>query len=413
MNVVVVGGTGKIGAAVAWDLVREDAVETVGLVGRDPRRLEEVRRWLASPKVRLHRADVARDDLRSILAGYDVAALALPDRRTSYRVVEQGIRAGIHLVDMLEEYHRRPDLHETEGLELPPGMALPEYGEWLHEEARRNGVTFLDGMGFAPGLSNITVGEGIRKLDRAEAGVARVGGIPEKKAAARHPLRYIVTWSFDHVLREYMVRVPIRLDGRVVEVDALTGRERFRFQACGVDEELECAVTPGMPSFIHTRPELRSFAEKTIRWPGHYDAIQTLKECGLLALEPVDVDGMAVVPRKVLSAVLTPRLLPGPGEGDVCVMWNTVEGTKGGRRARVDYYLWDEADRETGISSMARVTGFSAAIGARMLAEGKIPGPGIVAPEDAFAGAVCREFLDALAQRGIIVEERITIEEGP
>lgn len=177
-----------------------------------------------------------------------------------------------------------------------------------------------------------------------------------------------------------MVRVPIRLDGRVVEVDALTGRERFRFQACGVDEELECAVTPGMPSFIHTRPELRSFAEKTIRWPGHYDAIQTLKECGLLALEPVDVDGRAVVPRKVLSAVLTPRLLPGPGEGDVCVMWNTVEGTKGGRRARVDYYLWDEADRETGISSMARVTGFSAAIGARMLAEGRSPGRGSSPP---------------------------------
>lgn len=407
------GGTGKIGSAVAWDLVREDAVEAVGLVGRSPSRLEEVRQWLGTPEVRLHRADVARDDLTPILDGYDVAVLALPDRRTSYRVVEQGIRAGIQLVDMLEEYHRRPDLHETEGLELPPGMGLAEYGEWLHDEARNNGVTFLDGMGFAPGLSNITVGEGIRKLDRAESAVARVGGIPEKSAAARHPLRYMVTWAFDHVLREYMVRVPTRADGQFVEVDALTGREQFRFQAFGVDEELECAVTPGMPSFLYTRPELRSFAEKTIRWPGHYDAIQTLKECGLLDLEPVVVDERPVVPRKVLSAVLTPRLLPAPGERDVCVMWNTVEGAKGGRRARVDHYLWDEADQENGISSMARVTGFSAAIGARMLGERKVHGPGIVAPEDAFAGAVYQEFLDALAGRGIIVGERITIEEGP
>ncbi len=405
MKILVVGGTGKIGSAVAWDLVREDAVEAVGLVGRSALRLEEVRRWVGSPKVHLHRADVARDDLTPILVGYDVAVLALPDRRTSYRVVEQGIRAGIHLVDMLEEYHRRPDLHETEGLELPPGVSPAEYGEWLHDEARNNGVTFLDGMGFAPGLSNITVGEGIRKLDRAESAVARVGGIPEKEVALHHPLRYMVTWAFDHVLREYVIRLPVIRDGRVVEVDALTGRERFRFREFGVDEELECAVTPGMPSFIYTRTGLRSFAEKTIRWPGHYDAIQTLKECGLLNLEPVEVDGRPVIPREVLCAVLTPRLLPGPGEGDVCVMWNTVEGMKGGRPARVDYYLWDEADREHGISSMARVTGFSAAVGARMLGEGKVSRPGIVAPEDAFAGDPYREFISELAKRGILVRE--------
>lgn len=55
-------------------------------------------------------------------------------------------------------------------------MTAEEYGEWLHEQALRNEVTFLDGIGFAPGISNITVGEGIRKLDRARSAVARVGG---------------------------------------------------------------------------------------------------------------------------------------------------------------------------------------------------------------------------------------------
>ncbi len=34
MKVLIFGGTGKIGSAVAWDLVRESTVEEVGLIGR-------------------------------------------------------------------------------------------------------------------------------------------------------------------------------------------------------------------------------------------------------------------------------------------------------------------------------------------------------------------------------------------
>jgi len=86
---------------------------------------------------------------------------------------------------ILEEYHRRPDPHETEGLEVPAGMSQDGYGESLHSRALDSGVTLLDGMGFAPGLSNITLGEGIRKVD-ANRAVARVGGIPCPAAAARH-----------------------------------------------------------------------------------------------------------------------------------------------------------------------------------------------------------------------------------
>ncbi|MBC7169372.1 saccharopine dehydrogenase NADP-binding domain-containing protein [Candidatus Bipolaricaulota bacterium] len=405
MKILVLGGTGKIGAAVAWDLAREDGVGAVGLVARSAEALRRTERWIGSEKIVLHPGDVTGPDLEGVLGGYEVVVIALPDRRTSYRAAHQAIAQGVHVVDMLEEYHRRPDPYETEGLELPPGMTAAEYGEWLHEQALRNEVTFLDGIGFAPGISNITVGEGIRKLDQAVSAVARVGGIPDKAAAARHPLRYMVTWAFDHVLREYMIKVQVKKDGQVVEVDALTDRETFPFRQFGVDEVLECAITPGMPSFIYTRPELRDFAEKTIRWPGHYAAVDVLRECGLLDLKPVQIDGVEVVPREVLARVLSPRLRPGPEEGDVCVMWNTVLGTKAGRPARVDYYLWDTADPRTGISAMARVTGFAAAIGARFVGEGKIRTRGIVAPEDAIGGDLYPEFIAELARRGIAVRE--------
>jgi len=410
MKILVFGGSGKIGAAVAWDLVKADDVDTVGLIGRKRVALDKTKSWIANPKLKSHILDI--DDtqtLRSLMKEYDVGVIALPDRRTSYHVAETAIEAGLNIVDMLEEYHRRPDPYEIEGLRLPDGMSVDDYGEWLHQKAVERGVTFFDGAGFAPGLSNITVGEGIRKLDEAEIAIARVGGIPSKASAGRHPLKYMITWAFEHVLREYVIRVKVIKNGKVVEVDAAGDLEAFKFSEFGKDEELECAITPGMPSFIFTRPNLKEFAEKTVRWPGHWQGIKALKECGMLDLQPVEIRGSKIAPREFLLAVIEPRLRPLPGDTDVCVMWNTVVGTKNGKRTQINYYLWDEPDTKNGISSMARVTGFSSAIVALFIGRGLITNKGIVAPEDGIMGEQYKTFMDELDKRGIRISERIEI----
>jgi saccharopine dehydrogenase-like NADP-dependent oxidoreductase len=408
MKILVFGGSGKMGAAVAWDLVQQDDVEVVGLVGRHMQTLEGTRDWIGSHKIVPHELDIHDvEAVANLMKDYDVGVSTLPDRATSYRVVDTAVKNGLHFVDMLEEYHRRPDAYETEGLQLPEGMTLNEYGDFLHETAIKNGVTFLDGIGFAPGVSNIMIGHAIRLLDTAEVAIGRVGGIPSKAAAAHHPLRYMITWAFDHVLREYMVKLNVIKNGEVVEVNAATELERFQFKQFGVDEPLECAITPGMPSFIYTRPELKEFAEKTVRWPGHWEGVFTLKECGLLDLDPVQVGDVKVVPREVLLALIEPRLQPREGDTDVCVMMNSVTGTKDGAPTEIYSYLWDEADTENGISSMARVTGFSAAIGAAFIGRGMIDEKGIVPPEDCFKGEVYVRFLEELAKRDIHVLEEV------
>jgi len=408
MKIAVFGGTGRMGAAVAFDLVRQNDVHTVSLVGRRADALEKTRKWLASPKIVLHTLDVSnRADTMALMKQYDVCVSALPDRFASYHAMHSAIEAGVHFVDMLEEYHRRPDRYELERLELPAGTDLDTYGDWLHETAKAKGITVLDGIGFAPGLSNITVGQGIRLLDKADSAIARVGGIPSKEAAARHPLSYMVTWSFSHVLREYVVKLFVRKGGKVVEVDALTDRESFTFDRLGHDDPMECAVTPGMPSFIFTRPELRDFAEKTVRWPGHFGAVDTLKSCGLLDLKPVEVGGATVAPRAVLLALLEPRLRAQKGESDVCVMYNTIHGMKGGKRTEITYHMWEGADPVSGISGMGRVTAFPAAIGAVFIGRGIIQARGLVPPEDAIFGEGYRLFLAELAKRKIVIEERV------
>ncbi len=411
MKVLVFGGSGKIGSAVAWDLAKDKDIKAIGITGRRKQALDQTKAWIGSDKIIPHVLDVEdKKSTSKLMKEYDVGAIALPDRRTSYKIVHYAVEAGLHIVDMLEEYHRRPDAYETEGLELPAGMMLNEYGDWLHETAIANGVTFVDGMGFAPGLSNVTVGEAIRKMDIAETAIARVGGIPSKQSSQRHPLKYMITWAFEHVLREYMIKLNVIKDGKVMEVPAIGDREKFRFTKFGKDEELVCAVTPGMPSFIFTRPGLREFAEKTIRWPGHWEAIDTLKECGLLDLEPHDFKGMKIVPREFLLSLITPRLRAKEGDTDVCVMYNTVTGVKDGKRMTIEYFMWDEADVAHGISSMMRVTGFPVAISVKLLLEGAITEKGIVPPEDCIKGAVYQRFMDELNKRNIKILEEITIQ---
>ena len=234
MKVLVFGGGGKMGSTVAFDLLKDNDVTVVGLADRSHGALENAKTWLKSPKVVTHQVDVSRkDELAALMKLYDVGINTLPDRRASYLVVDAAVRNGFNFVDILEEYHRRPDAYEVEGLVLPQGMTLNEYGDWIHETAVKNHVTFMDGIGFAPGMSNVTCGEGIRKLDTAVSCIARVGGIPAKDAAARHPLRYMITWAFSHVLREYVIKVNVLQDGKLTEVDASSGREQFEFDRAG------------------------------------------------------------------------------------------------------------------------------------------------------------------------------------
>jgi lysine 6-dehydrogenase len=58
MNVLIFGGSGKIGAAVAWDLVKEEDVESVGIIGRREDALEKTVAWIASPKVKPYVLDI-------------------------------------------------------------------------------------------------------------------------------------------------------------------------------------------------------------------------------------------------------------------------------------------------------------------------------------------------------------------
>jgi lysine 6-dehydrogenase len=408
MKVLAIGAAGKMGKAVVSYFANDPEVETIGLLDTQENALLSLTKGDQSGKFQVHPLDISRtDELKAVMKGYDVGVVTLPNRKLSYQVMEAAIEARLDLVDILEEYHRRPDTYQTEGFTIPHGFKdSAEYGEKLHERALQNDVLILDGMGFAPGLSNITTAHGIDLLDYAEKAVARVGGIPNIECCAKHPLRYMTTWSLEHVLREYSIKTQILKDGKYTEVHALYDEETFQFDEFGLEEKLECAVTPGMPSFIYTHPELQYFAEKTVRWPGHYQGVRTLIECGLFDENPVEFEGAKISPRKFLLSIINPLLIPQEGEGDVCVMYNTVTGRKDNIPHRVEYFMWEKPDLE--FSAMARVTSFPAAIGAKLIALGKTDLKGVRAPEECIYGDNYRWFLEELQDKNITIKEKLS-----
>jgi len=61
MKVLVFGGSGKMGSAVAWDLAKNSKVGEVGIIGITGRRentLEKTKKWIGSDKIVLHTLDI-------------------------------------------------------------------------------------------------------------------------------------------------------------------------------------------------------------------------------------------------------------------------------------------------------------------------------------------------------------------
>ena len=398
-----------MGSVIAWDLCKYGDVESVGLADNYSPSLERAAAWIKDKRVTTHLlGGNFRDELAALMKSYDVGIGALPATKETNQLIEMAIEVGMNFVDIYGEYYRRPNESYLDGFNIPPDITGEAYGEMLHQQALDKDITILCCMGFAPGLSNMTLGHGIAQMDKAHTAIARVGGIPDIEVADKYPMKYMVTWCWDQAIDSAMDKTRILKDGTFQYVDAMSEYERFCFKAFGKDLELEAFITPGMESFLFTRPELESCYEKTIRWPGYKDSMSFLKSCGFFDMKSIRFNDRNVVPREVAARIMEPELAPKNGDMDVSIMWNTVTGEKDGTFSQIDYYMWVDSDSEQNISSMARATGFPASISAVLMGRGNSMPRGIVSPEEAFDRALYTSMIDELETKGVVIKESAT-----
>ncbi len=374
-----------MGRVVAQDLVESEEFEVVVAADANAQSLRACRSRVQSPKLDTVRVDASDESaVADLMKGFDVSAVCLPNR-LSLGAVRAAVRSGTHAVDLV-------------GIE-------PEKRLALDSAAKEAGVLVVPGLGVAPGLSNVLVGRAVSDLDATESAVIKVGGLPLNPEP---PLHYRIVFCFDSLIEACKRKVRILKDGKLTEVEPLSGRETVEFpEPVG---ECECFFTDGLSTLLHTFKDsgMDFLAEKTVRYPGWCEKMGFLRDIGLFGDEPVQVGDCRVRPAEFLSRLLDPQLRLREGEKDVTVMRVEVTGLRNEEKVKITYDMVDHYDEEHAVTSMARTTAYPCTSALRMIARGDLDIRGVIPPESLFTKALFGKLLADLRERGVVVHERET-----
>ena len=268
----------------------------------------------------------------------------------------------------------------------------------LDAAARAAGVAIVPDCGLSPGLAGILGYWLTTRLAKTASLRLRVGGLPLQP---RPPMNYKIVFSVEGLINEYIEPAVVIRGGKLDTVPSLTELETLTFpEPFG---ELEAFQTSGgtstLPQTLAGRvPELDY---KTIRYKGHCAQFRLLRELGLTDDRPLAIPGGEVSPRQMLANRLKNALeMPGP---DAVLVLVVAEGwDAAGEPQRLAVRIIDRHDDATGLSAMMRMTGFPAAIIARMLASGTLDAVGACCQELIVPG---QDMAAELRRRGIDLVE--------
>lgn len=371
-------GAGRIGYAVVYDLLRNPSVTQVTIVDANQNRLDQLTKALQDQRLAAVRADISDyEELNYLMAGCDVM-ISCATYKFNYELAKEAIEAGIHFCDLggNEDVVRKQFL--------------------LDEMAREKGVAIIPDCGLAPGLVSILAAHACNSLDDFSEIRLRVGGLPVEP---KPPLNYSLFSSVEGLINEYVEDATVIRNGRLLRVPSLHDPEEIEFAA--PFGKLEAFNTSGgvstLPATFGDRVTHLDF--KTIRYPGHCQMVQMIKDLGLMDTRPLKLGPQQVRPRAILATLLEQKLTK--DEPDVVLVRVSVKGNKDGQATEILWELIDYMDEQTGLSAMMRTSGFPVSIIAQMLANGAIKARGTLAQETSIPTAL---FLDEMTDRGIRIQ---------
>ncbi|MHA1617380.1 MAG: saccharopine dehydrogenase C-terminal domain-containing protein [Candidatus Njordarchaeales archaeon] len=366
-------GCGNIGSVIARDLIKSSPSYRVTIVDLSEEKVKRVARDIRDERLDYMIGDATNPDtLKDFSRGIDVIINALPGS-IGYKVMKNAISIGVNLVDV---------------------SYMPENPLSLDQVAKERNITIIPDAGFAPGISNILIGYASLLFDKLSLVRIYVGGLPQEKIP---PLNYCLTWSAEDLIEEYTRPARIIKNGKIVEVEALSGLEKISMGEVG---ELEAFYTDGLRTLLYTI-KAENMEEKTLRYPGHVDKILLMKQLGLFDDEELNIDGQRIIIKRFTARLLEQRFACKDVK-DLVILRVLVRGTREGKELEKVFELIDYYDDKTGITAMGRTTGFTASIIAQLLAQGIIREKGVIPPE--YLGRnmdVFQLIISELSKRGI------------
>ena len=373
-------GAGLQGSACAYDLLQNPDVTSVRLTDLEVDHIADFLAPYSGTRLIPTRLDVRdRGAMLALMRESDAVMSALP-YYFNFDAAKLAVEAGVHFCD------------------LGGNTEIVFQQKQLAERAAAKNITIVPDCGLAPGMVNIIAEHGIKQLDRVKAVRIYVGGLPRNPEP---PLNYQIVYSLEGVLDYYTTLSWVLRDGKRTQVKALSERERVEFPLpVGA---LEAFHTAGGLSTMAFRYEgkIPSMEYKTLRYPGHAQLMEAIRELGMLDTNPVEVEGHKVIPRDVFIAVVSPRLSKPRGR-DLVALRVTVDGTRSGKAKKLGWELLDYYDESRGISAMMRTTGYSLSIIGQMQVRGEVGPGGVYTPDECVPA---ERYLEELAERGVAVRE--------
>lgn len=277
-------------------------------------------------------------------------------------------------------------------LDLATGSVDPfeSDGDW-----KARGRTALVGMGEDPGLSNVFARYAADGMDRVESIRVRDG-----ETASNPDYPFIALFSPETLVEETLAPAWIYRDGDWQELPPLSDFEDYPFPdpigtlpVCSVDHE----EVSTLPEFIAKGVRYVDF--KLALDPTTVERLKTFRDMGFL-----EGDG-----RKALYArIPKPADLVGQVDGHAVLLVEVTGEKDGQRRTHTVYTILEHHDaaRRFGATGTAYLTGTGGAVGALLLATGKIPQHGVLSPEQLDPAP----FFPMLRERGVEVWERVGLE---
>jgi lysine 6-dehydrogenase len=370
MNKVIVLGAGMVGSAMAIDMAMRHQVTVSDF---DPIVLDRVKQ--KCNELSTLQLDVTqKQKLQEVIREYDLVINAVPGF-LGYETLKSIIEAGKNVIDI---------------------AFFPENSLELDELAKKHGVTAIVDCGVAPGMDNVILGQynETMKLTDFEC---LVGGLPKIK---KWPFCYKAPFSPIDVIEEYTRPARYVEHGEVVVREPLTDCEYVEFDRVGT---LESFNSDGLRSIIFTMPHIPNMKEKTLRYPGHVEYVKVLKESGFFEEEKMEVGGNLVSPLDFTSKILFNEWKLGETEEEITVLRVTLKGENAsGQKEEVVYSMFDEYNRDSETSSMARTAGYTATAAANLFLDGLFSENGVFPPELVGKHKVCFDyFFSYLEERNI------------
>ena len=366
---IAVLGAGMIGRAIAQDLAVAHEVTSFDFSITNLELLQK-----RNSAIQIIQADLSEyGNYLQWLNIFDIVVTAVPGAM-GYKTLEAVINAGKNLVDI---------------------SFFPENCLELDGLAKEKNITAITDCGVAPGLSNLILGRQNEEM-KIDSFACYVGGLPVERIK---PYEYKAPFSPADVIEEYTRPARLMEQGKIVTKPALSEIELLSFDEIG---ELEAFNTDGLRSLLFTMKHIPDMKEKTLRYPGHAGLITVLKDAGLFDKKPISINNTTISPLEFVSRLLINEWKLGPEEKEFTVMKIIITGTKGDKTKKTEFLLLDHFDESTGMSSMARTTGYTCTAAVNLVAEKHFSENGVFPPELVGKNKKCFDFILAyLNERNI------------